>query len=587
MILSTRGSFDGEAHVNLLKKIEKQVRSGQLKVLMISSVKKHPLAANFSALGVTDYAEEPVPVRSLSFKMNRLINAVLNLRKVAGVGEENFVIKAGGLSGSPAAESASPDVPLRYKPALELAEDTFVFRNTSPRKIGKKFVLQADGPAPETGDWIAEKKKSARGATQWRWVPKDKSAVSPPTGAEDGWLHEGDRPTFDERTQNWQLRSETPHLYFRKKGLEIGAKVETDDQGNLSIAADSEAALANLTLNKKSALQVKIQAATRSHIATTPAERTIRLSDASSEEEESTPRELKSGPESAKKSKTQWNDSRGKEEGASHHSETLARAAELEKNIAKQRPDTDEKAGTLNALKGKQDSPAAPIGQIRIKRESEKKDELEATSSTDLPEGLSKTDLEGKQNLRDRWGRTIEKKIAHDELPTGLDRDQLESEGNLRDAPLRKELQLKLAREKKLGRQNKPLFSVEGEPSSDPSAAAEDAAQEAATQRIGRTPRKGAAATHSCRSASDGENEPVRDTNVRAAYRSGTDLSRPGPPSQGRSPARLLARARRAQKKSPGRRKSLASRKRRRNFGRTRTRNGEESQAISGHRFDR
>lgn len=254
LLVSLRGSLDGEEQLGLLKKLEKPIRAGEIKALVVSSVKRHPLARAIAEIGITDYAEEPIPVKTLLFKTNLILKAITALRKKKETPQEEArVFKSTGEADAAAALVQGKELDPKYKPALQLGEDTFVFKGAKPRKIGQSYLLQAEGPLPTTGKWELEPGEAE--VKQWRWVPR--ADLDDSQAAGDGWVHEGELPEFDERQGKWQLKSIKPRLALRKGGKFIAAKVETDAEGNVEIAEDSRAAIDNLMLNKTLAVQAR------------------------------------------------------------------------------------------------------------------------------------------------------------------------------------------------------------------------------------------------------------------------------------------------------------------------------------------
>lgn len=252
LVVCMRGSMDGATQLELLKKLQKSIRSDRVKPLVVSSMKGHPLAGEIAKIGVTDYVEEPFQPRSLLFKINLMFKTVNSIRKKesgAGASEE-LVVKAEG----PKPESRKGEVPANYKPALQLGEDIFVFRKAFPRKVGGVFVLKAEGPDPDTGQWQRERMKPGQTKPSWRWVPK-KAEGEPDDKNDggDGWVQTGEEPSYNPKTKQWQFRSEQPELFLRKKGKNAGSKVRLGENGVVEIADDSATALENLVLNRKQA----------------------------------------------------------------------------------------------------------------------------------------------------------------------------------------------------------------------------------------------------------------------------------------------------------------------------------------------
>ena len=229
--------------VNMLKRMETSLKKGLVKTMIASSLKNAQLGNVITALGVTDFIQEPVPLRTMQFKANLQLKAVETIRKAEQrrlAGEEKMVFKKSDAAGKDGA-AGSTNANAKAKPALQLKEDAFLFKNNGVKKVGKKFVLEMEGPAPETGEWKQHEDKG-NAQTSWRWVPKEDENGNPLSDKGDGWVHEGDKPEFKEATGKWQLASEKPQLAYRQNGTKVAEKVSTDDNGEVSVAADSPAA---------------------------------------------------------------------------------------------------------------------------------------------------------------------------------------------------------------------------------------------------------------------------------------------------------------------------------------------------------
>ncbi len=231
--------------VNTLKRSDSGIKYGRLKTLVISKIKNKQLSKLVSSLGVTDYMEEPVPARTLVFKSNVQIKAVESVRKIEEgkkKASEKVVFKtdAEAAAGAAGAQPANS----KLKPALQVENDMFLFKNGAAKKAGKKFMLELEGPDPASGAWVQhEDKGEAKSA--WRWVPNDEKD-KPETKNGDGWVHEGDKPVFNPNSKKWQMASEKPDLSYQKDKKKTATKVATNAEGELEVAEDSPKAESNL-----------------------------------------------------------------------------------------------------------------------------------------------------------------------------------------------------------------------------------------------------------------------------------------------------------------------------------------------------
>ncbi|MGZ3651666.1 MAG: hypothetical protein ACXWSC_10775, partial [Bdellovibrionota bacterium] len=251
---------DVPTRIQLFKRLESSIKHQGLKVFVVTPLKNRQLADMVTQkMGVADYIVEPIPVRTMQFKANLQLKAVDNFRRqqeLKKAAEEKIVIKK--LDNAKKNDvPAGNEVKTNAKPALQAGEDTFLFKNSGVKKAGKKFTVELEGPAPETGEWVPHEDKGDA-QTSWRWVPneeKEKQAAGelPP----DGWVHKGDKPQFNDNSQKWAMSSETPSLSLQAKGKAVAQKMGVDETGEVFVAEDSPAAEENLQKNRAKAALLK------------------------------------------------------------------------------------------------------------------------------------------------------------------------------------------------------------------------------------------------------------------------------------------------------------------------------------------
>jgi len=249
------------SRIQLFKNLERSVKFQGLKIYVVTPLNNRQLAdLATQKMGVSDYIIEPMPVRTMMFKANLQLKALDNFRKqqeLKRLADEQIVIKK--LDGGTKTDAASgSDVKMSQKPALQLQEDTFLFKNSGVRKSGKKFTVELEGPDPSTGEWVQhEDKGDAQSA--WRWVPnEEKEKQAKGEAPKDGWVHEGDKPQFSESSGKWAMTSEKPSLALKAKGQTVAQKLGVDEKGEVFVAEDSPAAEENLKKNRlKAAIKPK------------------------------------------------------------------------------------------------------------------------------------------------------------------------------------------------------------------------------------------------------------------------------------------------------------------------------------------
>ena len=259
-LASINDNADVPTRVQLFKRLEGAIKQQGLKIFVITPIKNRQLSDMVTQkLGVADYIVEPIPARTMQFKLNLQLKAVDNFRRqqeLKKAAAEAVVIKK--LDNAKKQEGAgNNEVKANGKPALQAGEDTFLFKNSGVKKTGKKYTVELEGPAPETGEWVPHEDKGDP-TPAWRWVPKEeKEAQAAGEIPPDGWVHKGDKPQFVDESQKWAMTSEKPSLALRKKGAVAAEKMGTDEAGEVFVAEDSAAAEENLAKNRARAALLK------------------------------------------------------------------------------------------------------------------------------------------------------------------------------------------------------------------------------------------------------------------------------------------------------------------------------------------
>jgi hypothetical protein len=240
MVIASNNDRNSFAMIaTLLKLIQDEIKYGLIKTLVLSKEKNPKMAQFITSQGVTDYIEEPVALRTVTFKANLQLRAIETIKKreaLKKAAKEKISIK----KDEPAKgnEKTTETINAEKKVALALGEDCFLFRHNTPKKWGKKTMLELGGPAPSAGEWN-ELEPSEDGQNRWVWVPKEEKFNPKNKKPENGWVHTGDKPEFDEKSGQWKMLSEKPDLSHYRAGKKEGSKVSQNKEGKLEIAADS------------------------------------------------------------------------------------------------------------------------------------------------------------------------------------------------------------------------------------------------------------------------------------------------------------------------------------------------------------
>jgi len=235
--------------INMLKRMERGMRSGLLKTMIVSHVKNKQLNNLIAKLGVTDFIEEPVTVGKLLFKTKiqlKVIEAIRKKEENKNSNKEKIILKTMDEYINPAHLRALDLPSTSIKPALQLAEDCFLFRGM--KRVGKKMLLEMNGPSPACGQWMPYESKLT-GVQKWCWVDNDINTTN------KGWICEGEKPQFNNETGNWQFLSEKPSLDYSVNDEKIASKFTTANDGSIEITEDSTIAAENIRNAEARALE--------------------------------------------------------------------------------------------------------------------------------------------------------------------------------------------------------------------------------------------------------------------------------------------------------------------------------------------
>lgn len=240
-----------EQACQILLKLKVQIKQRQVKVVVMTKVINPQLRTMIAKLGITDYIEEPINVRSLFFKINLQLKAVKTQidkdRRAAEDAKKQTVFKSGNDKNGRGEEKT---IQFKRKPALQLGNDAFVFSGQPPQKKDSKYTVMFDGPCSTDGDWKKDEEPSESGQPRWKWTPKKPPPPKADGSEEPDVVFEGDKPQFIQSTGQWQLKAEKPELSLMLKKKKLGSKLSTSASGELELAEESPEAI-ELALRRK------------------------------------------------------------------------------------------------------------------------------------------------------------------------------------------------------------------------------------------------------------------------------------------------------------------------------------------------
>jgi hypothetical protein len=405
-VASINDNSDVPTRVQLFKRLEGAIKTQGLKIFVVTPIKNRQLSDMVTQkMGVADYIVEPIPARTMQFKLNLQLKAVDNFRRqqeLKKAAAEAVVIKK--LDNTKKDNGpAGNEVKTNGKPALQAGEDTFLFKNSGVKKTGKKFTVELEGPAPETGEWVPHEDKGDP-TPAWRWVPnEEKEAQAKGEIPPDGWVHKGDKPQFVDESQKWAMSSEKPSLALRKKGAVAAEKIGTDEAGEVFVAEDSAAAEENISKNRAKAALLKPNRAKKSLKNTLggleePEELAAAEGSTAVDPANGDPKKIRNKAGKGDKLSALKNllgDGNGEDEGVS--------AGELQNKLTPDEPGKaavlkdkrgkDETHSAFNALKDaeeeSEEAPSGPLAFLKKKQGEQARAEVARLKADPLPEGVN------------------------------------------------------------------------------------------------------------------------------------------------------------------------------------------------------
>ncbi len=232
---------------------QSDIKKQNLKVFLVTKFKDLKVRENFEKLGVAEIVTGEITEYALGFKLNLHLKTLKALR--AKKNEGNLDQKSGDKSGKNADidRARLQRNEAEESPFLEIGEDVWLVKGEKPKRVGLNWLLDLEGPDPETGEWQPAGEDEL-GQKKWAWKATiNKKPDDPPDPANDGkngWVYAGNKPQMDPKTKKWKMFGKKPNLSFFENGENKGSKLETRKDGKLKMAKDSPQAAENIRKNK-------------------------------------------------------------------------------------------------------------------------------------------------------------------------------------------------------------------------------------------------------------------------------------------------------------------------------------------------
>ena len=233
-------------------------KRGSVRIIVISKVYNENLRNAMTARGANEFLNDKTSPSTLFFKttlffgqLQRMVgklNGDESSKKVTGSRkesskQENITVK-GGVSQVTMVET--------------IAEDVWLIKGTPPKKIGVQWVVEAEGPDPDSGNWEFVGQSDSH-QEQWTWKPRSADGKELAKNPNEAWNFAGNRPVFDPEGKKWRFVGTKPDLSYQKKGVTVGSKVRLDAELGMVVAADSPAAEEKINESRRIGDIVKAQ----------------------------------------------------------------------------------------------------------------------------------------------------------------------------------------------------------------------------------------------------------------------------------------------------------------------------------------
>jgi hypothetical protein len=233
-------------------------KRGSVRIIVISKVYNENLRNAMTARGANEFLNDKTSPSTLFFKttlffgqLQRMVgklNGDDSSKKVTGSRkdsskQENIMVK-GGASQVTLVEA--------------IAEDIWLIKGTPPKKIGVQWVVEAEGPDPDSGSWEFVGQSDSH-QEQWAWKPRSADGKELAKNPNDAWNFAGNRPVFDPESKKWRFVGTKPDLSYQKKGVTVGSKVRLDAELGMVVAADNSAAEEKIKESRRVGEIVKAQ----------------------------------------------------------------------------------------------------------------------------------------------------------------------------------------------------------------------------------------------------------------------------------------------------------------------------------------
>jgi DNA-binding NarL/FixJ family response regulator len=251
VVLYMAGDQDLVAGINFLKAIGAKEKKCPARVLIVSKADTKKMSSAFLDRGANEFLSDKSSPSTLFFKTTILLNQVEKL--IFGSGNDVVNIRGGKQQKDEKIVARGGNTSNVQTSIETIAEDVWMIKGTPPRRVGVQWVVEAEGPDPDSGDWEFV---GSDGVEEWAWKPYDINGRKIPKADDEGWNFTGNKPNFDPDKGKWKFVAAKPDLSHEKDGKKVGSKIQSEGKG-ITIAADNPASAEKIQASKKVGQVVK------------------------------------------------------------------------------------------------------------------------------------------------------------------------------------------------------------------------------------------------------------------------------------------------------------------------------------------
>lgn len=220
IVISMVKESDFVEAVVVLRKKQSLEHKDLVRILIVARTENKKIKQVLLSQGAEEIFQDSISHTNLLFKVSVQFGAIQSTLKK---GMNDRVV----LKGGPAFQTGTHTI----------KEDIWLIKGTAPKKIGVQWLVEVEGPDPDSGDWEFQGLKE-NGEEQWSWKFKNENGERV-KGSGD-WVFTGQKPTPVQGSNRWKMVAAKPDLTYKEGGKPVGSKIQTDPEKGIIFAADTE-----------------------------------------------------------------------------------------------------------------------------------------------------------------------------------------------------------------------------------------------------------------------------------------------------------------------------------------------------------